>query len=175
MAISCVIPAYLNTNIQTPQLQNKPGKRGAEEAPHCVPQPPRAVQMANASGSRAAGARRRKPTGSRCTAAPVPTPAPAPPSNVFHIPLPGLLSPGPGDAEPRAAPPQGTDRVGSGSSSQKALTSLALDSDTAAQSGDEVVTTPLPHGTNDFCPARSPCGQPGIPKPTPLPGICLRS
>lgn len=43
MAISCVIPACLNTNIQTPQLQNKPGKRGAEEALHCVPQPPRAA------------------------------------------------------------------------------------------------------------------------------------
>lgn len=43
MAISCVIPACLNTNIQTPQLQNKPGKRGAEEAPHCAPRPPRAA------------------------------------------------------------------------------------------------------------------------------------
>lgn len=37
VAISCVIPACLNTNIQTAQLQHKPGKRGAEEALHCVP------------------------------------------------------------------------------------------------------------------------------------------
>lgn len=36
VAISCVIPACLNTNIQTPQLQNKPGKELVRKALHCV-------------------------------------------------------------------------------------------------------------------------------------------
>lgn len=70
---------------------------------------------------------------------PVPTPAPAPPY--------------PGETEPTAAPPQGTKGVDSESSSRKVFTNLALDSDTAAQSGDTVVTVvtaPLARGTNDF-------------------------
>lgn len=33
VAISCVIPACLNTNIQTPQLQNKPGKSWVRRSP----------------------------------------------------------------------------------------------------------------------------------------------
>ena len=106
--------------------------------------------MANASGSRAPGARRRAPTGSRCEAAPVPTPAPAPPYKALRIPLLGFFSPHPGEAELKAAPLQGTKGVGDGSSSQKAFTNLTLDSGTAAQSRDEVVTAPLPCGTNDF-------------------------
>ncbi|KAM9615466.1 uncharacterized protein ACIBXB_021891 isoform 1-T1 [Morphnus guianensis] len=106
--------------------------------------------MANASGSRAPGAGRRAPTGSRCKTAPVPTPAPAPPYKVVRIPLLDFLSRGPGKAELKAAPLQGTNGVGGGSSSQKAFTNLALDSDTAAQSGDKVLTAPLPRGTNDF-------------------------
>lgn len=69
VAISCVIPACLNTNIQTPQLQNKPGKRGAEEALHCAlpaAESRVAAQMANAPGTHAAGSGRRAPTGSQC-------------------------------------------------------------------------------------------------------------
>lgn len=37
VAISCVIPACLNTHTPAPQLQNKPGKSAVEEAQRCVP------------------------------------------------------------------------------------------------------------------------------------------
>lgn len=93
VAISCVIPACLNTNIQTAQLQHKPGKHGAEEALHCVP------RRCRADGKRlgpcAPGAQR-GPAGSRC-----------PPDELLCILLPGFLSPGPREAGLKVAPWRG--------------------------------------------------------------------
>lgn len=148
MAISCVIPACLNTNIQTAQLQHKPGKRGAEEALHCVPSRCRADgkrlgPLLPGLGSGTAG--------SRCP----------PDERLCILLLPPFLSPGPREAELKVPPLQGAKRVGRGGFCQRPSAALVW----AQLEQDEVVTALLHQWFPPLCPAQSPSGQPGIHNP----------